>query len=747
MKFAPAVSALPNCRARTGCRSDRSELRLSECPRKALSPARINEKTFGERTMQEDSPLPTSPDSPIKHEGEPSTRGVVPEKPQLTADQEMQVLRYTARRVAEGVLGGPATAPQEMLSDAGNVLVWGAFVSLKRGSQLRACCGHIGGAYPLVLALNAAAERASRWDLRLPPITPDELSELEIEVWLLWNLRRVEAQGEARLAAVEIGRHGLQVVRGQHRGLLLPGVAVEHNLGPRQFLEQVCRKAGLPGQAWLEPGTELFTFDGYALREQLGNLLPEDLKSHAKGKIGLGDVARLAAFAHQNLIALFQGATPSFYTSAAYDGPVQGLVLTVKRTDPQTQTTERIMEASRVFARGELPLQATLMDLLQTVVAGFRGQHLDPRSVEGLEMGLTVFVEPHLIGTVADCVLEGVDPRFHAICVSQDERWAVRYDPTQTPEDLLRKATERLKSPRSSQCAVYRLTVRSTEGAVEASTVTRPVAGPSVRPPAVAGQFYPGTANGVDEMLARLLPPERTRENCVAALVPHAGWRYSGRLAAEVWARLYIPERVIIVGPKHHAVGSDWAVTPHRTWALPGLSLHADPELARGIAEAVPFMELDAAAHAAEHAIEVQLPIVARVASGTRVVGIVMHGGDYDTVQRAAAEFAKFLDALPQRPLLVISSDMNHYADENTTRQRDRLALDALVACDPRQLWKTVRENRISMCGIVPAVFVLETLKELGLLKRCEIVGYTTSAEVSGQTERVVGYAGAVFTS
>lgn len=697
--------------------------------------------------MEKDSPLPTSPDQQVSHERGTDASGLVPEKPCLTADEERQVVCYAARRVAEGVLGGPATPCEEMLGRARNVAVWGAFVSLKRGTQLRACCGHIGGSHPLVVALDAAAERASRWDLRLPPIAPEELSELEIEVWLLWNLRRVEAQGEARLLAVEIGRHGLQVVRGQHRGLLLPGVAVEHNLGPRQFLEQVCRKAGLPAQAWLEPSTELFTFEGYALREQLGNLLPEDLRIHARGRIGLGDVVRLAAFAHQNLLALFQGATPSFYTSVAYDGPVQGLVLTVKRREPEAATAERIMEASRVFARGELPLQATLMDLLQTVVAGFRGQHLDPRFVSGLEVGLTVLVEPHLIGTAADCVLDGVDPRFHAICVTQDERWAVRYDPTQTAEELLRRVTERLKSPRPSQCAVYRLTVRSTESAVEASTVTRPLAGPSIRPPAVAGQFYPGTANGVDEMLARLLPAERARQDCVAALVPHAGWRYSGKLAAEVWARLRIPEQVIIVGTKHHAVGSDWAVTPHRTWALPGLSLHADPELARGIAEAVPFMELDAAAHAAEHSIEVQLPIVARVASGARVVGIVMHGGDYEILQKAAGEFARFLESLPERPLLVISSDMNHYADENTTRQRDRLALDALVACDPRQLWKTVRENRITMCGIVPAVFVLETLKQLNLLKRCEIVGYTTSAEVSGQTDRVVGYLGAVFTA
>ena len=88
---------------------------------------------------------------------------------------------------------------------------------------------------------------------------------------------------------------------------------------------------------------------------------------------------------------------------------------------------------------------------------------------------------------------------------------------------------------------------------------------------------------------------------------------------------------------------------------------------------------------------------------------------------------------------------MNHYADDHTTRRVDRMALDALESLDPARLLETVRKNRISMCGIVPAVLVMETLKRLDRLNRIESVGYATSAEASGDTSRVVGYAGALF--
>jgi AmmeMemoRadiSam system protein B len=92
--------------------------------------------------------------------------------------------------------------------------------------------------------------------------------------------------------------------------------------------------------------------------------------------------------------------------------------------------------------------------------------------------------------------------------------------------------------------------------------------------------------------------------------------------------------------------------------------------------------------------------------------------------------------------LLLISSDMNHFATEEENRRLDQIALGAMESLDPARLLETVRRHDISMCGVLPAVIVMETLRQLGKLHRSERVAYGTSADVSGDTSRVVGYAG-----
>src|SRR6266849_2013713 len=105
-------------------------------------------------------------------------------------------------------------------------------------------------------------------------------------------------------------------------------------------------------------------------------------------------------------------------------------------------------------------------------------------------------------------------------------------------------------------------------------------------------------------MVDDLMAGERREERWSAALLPHAGLIYSGRIAANVLKRLKIPRTVIVIGPKHTAFGVDWAVAPHQTWTFPGGSLESDFMLARQLAEAIPGLEMDSLAHQREHAIE-----------------------------------------------------------------------------------------------------------------------------------------------
>jgi AmmeMemoRadiSam system protein B len=107
-----------------------------------------------------------------------------------------------------------------------------------------------------------------------------------------------------------------------------------------------------------------------------------------------------------------------------------------------------------------------------------------------------------------------------------------------------------------------------------------------------------------------------------------------------------------------------------------------------------------------------------------------------------AAGLANMIRSLPAPPLLVISSDMNHFASDAENRRLDEIALAAMETRDPARLYQTVRSQHISMCGLVPAVIVMETLRLLGQLESTERVAYATSADVSGDKRRVVGYAG-----
>ena len=362
-----------------------------------------------------------------------------------------------------------------------------------------------------------------------------------------------------------------------------------------------------------------------------------------------------------------------------------------------------------------------------------------------LSIGLTFLHDAVLHGTVADPHLSDLDPQHRAIMVTERNKASLLYDPARTAEELLAEAAGLAGVKQPSTAAVFSLDALTNVSPVSVSSIPRPVKGPAIRPPAVAGTFYPGDPEDLARTVKQLLTGQRPRETWLAALTPHAGLRFSGHIAAQVLERIAIPQRVIIIGPKHHAPGMEWAVAPHVTWALPGVNVDSDVTLARQLCQAIPGLEMDALADQREHAIEVELPLLAHLAPGAKVVGIVVGHSDLPSCRRFAEGLAELLRGLDEAPLLLISSDMNHFATETENRRLDALVLAAMERCDPEELYATVMEHHISMCGAMPAVIVLETLRLLGQAKKGERVAYATSAEVSGDTSRVVGYAGMLF--
>lgn len=266
------------------------------------------------------------------------------------------------------------------------------------------------------------------------------------------------------------------------------------------------------------------------------------------------------------------------------------------------------------------------------------------------------------------------------------------------------------------------------------------------RPPAVAGTFYPADIRQLEQQADDLLGGQTFGpESWHAALVPHAGWMYSGRVAAAVFARCAIPSRVIVLCPKHRPGGAQWAVSPFEDWHFPGGQVRGDYSLAEKLAERIDGLEIDAIPHLQEHAIEVQLPLLARRNPDLRVSGITVGHADYNDCLRFADGLADVIRSCEPAPLLVISSDMNHFANDRENRRLDELAMSALEQCDPHALYAVCREERISMCGVRPAVIVLESLHKLGKLQECQRVAYATSANAGGDPTQVVGYAGMLF--
>ena len=271
-----------------------------------------------------------------------------------------------------------------------------------------------------------------------------------------------------------------------------------------------------------------------------------------------------------------------------------------------------------------------------------------------------------------------------------------------------------------------------------------------IRPPAVAGRFYPEEPDRlrelVNSMLANSSPGKSVdaKTPARACMLPHAGYKYSGAVAAEVFRRMEIPSRVILIGPRHFPRGAPMAIVCEGAWQTPLGIAQIDSPLANKIATACPLLREDDLAHSSEHSLEVQLPFLQALAPSFAFVPIVVASVSFEHLELLGRAIAEVLRSESEPILLIASSDMNHYESDAVTRVKDRKAIDRILALDPRGLYDTVRNEEISMCGYGAAVAMLTAIRELGAT-RTELLRYATSGEVNGDMNEVVGYAGIVI--
>ena len=663
------------------------------------------------------------------------------QSPSLSETQQTAVHKAACRMLLETVCGGPAESLDETLDGAADQEVLGVFVTAKRRGKLRGCCGAQADGMRLLDALRTSAARTADDDPRFPPISPTELAYLDVEVSVLFGRQQVTARGEDRLGVVEVGKHGLQIALGNQRGLLLPQVASEGGLDAEQFLQHVCLKADLPPTAWKEDAAMLWTFEGIVFGGPLAEAveLPEDVAVRPKF-IGQ-DLTALANYCRDNLLTMARGATPNYYVAGVPDGNVTGIAV-----DLGIDGENGSHSACRLKLRGAMPAQSTLFEMAREMAGPLTGRPGRLPTPEQIELGIAILGDVALHGTVAEPDLRGIEPWRRAVMVRENKNMAWVYDPDKSAEELLAAASKaaRVRNPKSAN--VMSLDVSTSEPTFLITQVARPMPGPSVRAPGVAGKFYPHDPAELGATLDDLFSGDApAAKKWPAAMVPHAGLMFSGRIAADVLRRIEIPETVIIIGPKHTPLGVEWAVTPHATWSLPGIELAADQDLAEKLAHKIDGLELDALAHQQEHAIEVELPLIARLNPAAKVVGIAIGSASLEQCQKFAEQFSEVLADRRESTLLLISSDMNHFASDEENRRLDEIAIASLETLDPAALFQTVTTNHISMCGLRPAVIVLETLRRWGTLAKADRVAYGTSAEISGDKSRVVGYAGMLF--
>ena len=264
-----------------------------------------------------------------------------------------------------------------------------------------------------------------------------------------------------------------------------------------------------------------------------------------------------------------------------------------------------------------------------------------------------------------------------------------------------------------------------------------------LRSPAVAGRFYPANPETLGRDLDRYIVPAPEPLRALGCVVPHAGYMYSGHVAGAVYGALQLPRLLVILCPNHSGRGRPLALYGSGEWLTPLGRAAVDIEMAELLKREYALVSEDSEAHAAEHALEVQLPFVQRLVPSFTFVPIAVGVGDFTRLEELGQALGRTA-ALAARPLLIIaSSDMNHYEPDGITRVKDRQAIDAILELNPRRLFEVLRREKNTMCGYGPVIAMLTAARQLGA-NRASLVRYATSADAGAGRDSVVGYAGIV---
>ncbi len=260
-----------------------------------------------------------------------------------------------------------------------------------------------------------------------------------------------------------------------------------------------------------------------------------------------------------------------------------------------------------------------------------------------------------------------------------------------------------------------------------------------MRQPAVAGQFYPLHCEHLEKELKRCFEGLEIRErNVLGAVCPHAGYVYSGKVAAHAYATLPEADTYVLFGPNHTGYGSPVSVS-RDTWKTPLGTIEVDVDLADGFLGSI--VDADELGHRYEHSIEVQLPFLQyRFERDFKILPICMGMQDEETAIEVGNLAADLVSKSGKKVVFIASSDFTHYQPADLAKEVDNEIIEAILNLDVPEIYNRLYRRNASVCGYGPIAAMLTASKKLGG-KKATLLNYTNSGNISGDLDAVVGYA------
>lgn len=271
----------------------------------------------------------------------------------------------------------------------------------------------------------------------------------------------------------------------------------------------------------------------------------------------------------------------------------------------------------------------------------------------------------------------------------------------------------------------------------------------------VAGIFYPREPLELKQLIEQSfrdrnfgpgrMPPSGSKRRIYGIVSPHAGYVYSGAVAANGYYEISSIDfdNVVMIGPNHYGIGTGVAIMHKGVWETPLGQVEINPSLASEISKYSDIADFDDLAHSRDHCLEVQIPFLQYIKRNEfKIVPIVLILQDRETAINIGKSIAQ--TTANSKTLLIASSDFTHYESNSEAYRKDGELIKAILSLDISKFYSVLERFAVSACGYGAIASTMKAAKDLGATKG-ELLKYATSGNITGDMNAVVGYSSIIF--